>query len=95
MAKFTFKTEKQTGKYRAFYVPFHYIKLDGKEVGNIDHDAWRIRLMIYDEALKGTNCEWKWILLKHVPVSLEEAKAFLIKNQIAIESKYKLHKLEE
>lgn len=95
MAKFTFKTEKQTGKYRAFYNPWHYIKLDGKQVGYIDHETLRIRLMIYDDALRGTNCEWKWIQLKHVPVSLEEAKAFLIRNQTAIESKYKLHKLEE
>jgi len=95
MAKFTFKTEKQTGKYRAFYTPWHIIKLKGKQVGNIEDQSWRIRFMIYDDALKGTNCEWKWITLKYVPTSLDDAKAFLIRKQIAIESKFKLHKLEE
>jgi len=94
MAKFTFKTEKEKGRFSSFQNPTHHIKLEGKKVGNIDHDTWRIRLMIYDQDLIGTNCEWKWIKLAHISASLEEAKTFLLKVQTSIELKYKLHKSE-
>ena len=32
--KFTFKTVKPTGRYKAFEVNQNFIKLDGKKVGN-------------------------------------------------------------
>lgn len=95
MAKFTFKTEKQTGRYKSFFTPWHYIKLNGKQVGSIEHKSWRIRLMVYDEKLENTNCKWKWITLKKEPTSLQDAKDWLLNSQKTIEEKYKLHKLED
>jgi len=72
--KFTFKTNKPTGKYHSFFETFHYIKLNGLQVGSIDDKApHKIRLMVILED-GNPNCDWKWIKLKHESVSLQDAK---------------------
>ncbi len=46
-AKFTFKTEKPTGKWKSFSNSNHYIKLNGKEVGTIAHETpFRLSFMV-------------------------------------------------
>ena len=68
MSKFTFKTEKPNGKYRAFGTTFHYIKIKGRWVGNIS-DAYPhyISLQVIKDDINedgNANCEWKWITIK-------------------------------
>lgn len=94
MKKFTFKTEKGTGRYRAFYSDTHYIKLGGLECGEInDSSPHKIRFMVYktkEEADK-SNCKWKWITLKKESSSLLEAKEFIKANNDYIQSKFNIH----
>ncbi len=93
--KFTFKTEKSTGKWRAFYKPSHYIKRNKNEVGMIGAEApFRIRFMIVkDEKYNDNNpnCSWMWIVLKHESNSLEEAKKFVNDNFEEINKQYNLY----
>lgn len=96
---FTFKTERSTGRYAAFYPDSHYIKLKGKQVGTIgDKAPYKIRLMVYkaDKNEDGNpNCDWKWITLKKESESLNAAKEFLKSAYDSIVEKYKLHTLNE
>ncbi len=79
--KFTFKTEKATGRYRSFCLSEHIIKFKKKVVGNIEDKApYKIGLMVYKKDIKedgNPNCSWKWIWLIKESTSLDEAKAFL------------------
>lgn len=79
--KFTFKTEKPTGRYRSFYSPHHYIKLKGVMVGTIGHEhPHKIRLMVVKDDIAedgNPNCKWKWITLKVESESVMMAKAWL------------------
>ena len=94
--KFTFKTEKPTGRYSSFFPRTHYIKLNKKEVGLIVDITWDIRLMVYKSDILedgNPNCDWKWIKLKKESETLQEAKDFLNNNIDAILNKYKLKQL--
>ncbi len=96
--QFTFKTEKPTGKWKAFQSDQHYIKFKGKEVGEIGHEhPFTIRLMVIKDDInedKNTNCKWKWIKLSKKSESLMEAKDFLNNKIDSIMEKYNLHLFE-
>jgi hypothetical protein len=82
--KFTFKTEKSTGRYRTFHSDYHYVKLNKCVVGNIsDEEPFKIHLMVIKNDVMedgNKNCTWKWITLKKESSSLQEAKDFLNKH---------------
>lgn len=88
--KFTFKTEKSTGKYRSFYPDNHIIKLKKKECGLIcDDETHKIRLMV-----KRNEGGFRWIALAKESKTLQEAKDFLNEHADFILKKYELHFLE-
>lgn len=91
--KFTFKTEKPTGRYRSFFSESHDIKLKKMKVGSIVDITWQIRLMVLKDDINedgNPNCEWKWITLKKESASLQEAKDWLNVNFISLNQKYKI-----
>ena len=92
--KFTFKTDKPTGRYKSFFEAYHHIKLKGEDVGSINSkEPFSIRLMVMKKDIledKNPNCPWKWITLKAEFKSLDEAKEFLNKNFEAITTKWAL-----
>lgn len=96
--KFTFKTDKPTGRYRSFEKNYHHIKYNKVEVGYIDDiEPYRIRLqaMKTEEELeeKGddvSNRNWKWIVLARKNNSVKEAKEWLNENKDIIFAKYNL-----
>jgi hypothetical protein len=93
--KFTFRTEKPTGRYRSFGNDGHIIKIGKNEVGLIADESWKIRLMVVknDPMEDGNpNCSWKWITLEKESSSLQEAKDWLNANFDALNNKYKIHK---
>jgi len=96
--KFTFKTEKPTGRYKSFFTPSHYIKYKKNIVGSIDFNTpHRIRLMVIKNDINedgNPNCEWKWISLKKESETLEEAKEFLNENIKSIFTKHKIRQNE-
>ena len=93
--KFTFKTEKPTGRYRSFDLATHHVKLNKVECGLIsDEKPYKIKFqVIKDDINKDGNqkCEWKWITLKKESESLQEAKDFLNEKYEAIQQKYKIY----
>ena len=96
MAKFTFKTENPTGRYKAFNNSSHIIKLNNKEVGSIVDKTWEVRLMVYKDAPDSNpNCNWKWITLVKKLGSLEETKTWLNTVADQLISRYKLRTDEE
>ena len=92
--KFTFKTEKSTGRYRSFYPDTHHIKLNKIECGLIaDKKPYKIKLQVIKDDINkdgNTNCNWEWITLQKESETLEEAKNFLNENFEAINNKYKI-----
>ena len=87
--KFSFKTEKPTGKYRSFSPSYHYIKMNGVWVGEIsDSYPHKIRLMVADENSSGG---WCWIRLKKESESIADAKAWLNENYEAINKKFPIY----
>lgn len=93
--KFTFKTKKESGRYRSFYGDNHYVKLDGHQVGTInDKLPHKVRFAIEDENSK-KNCKWKWITLSKEHDSVNTAKIWLNENITGIINKFKLHKFED
>jgi hypothetical protein len=92
--KFTFKTEKPTGRYRSFFTEHHYVKLKKQTVGMIeDKEPHQIRLKVVKPDIMedgNANCDWKWITLKAQFKTVEEAKEFLNANFISINDKWKL-----
>ncbi len=89
--KFTFKTEMAKGKYRSFWPDQHYIKLDGKPVGNIADSEYKIRLMVFDD---NSDTEWHWITLAKHNSCLQDAKDFLNERFENITTKYRLRKAD-
>jgi hypothetical protein len=79
--KFTFKTEKPTGKHKSLYPDTHYIKLQGHEVGVISHAyPFEIRLKVVKKDINedsNPNCVWRWLTLARPSDSLVEAQAYL------------------
>lgn len=96
--KFTFKTEKPTGRYRSFYPSTHLIKLGGKVVGTIsDSSPYKIHLTVMktDKITDNNpNCEWKNITLKRESESLQGAKDWLNSVIDNILEAYDLHQEE-
>ena len=96
--KFTFKTEKSTGRYRSFYSDYHIIKLQKKQVGTILENPFRITLSIYKNDILedgNKNRVWRNINLKKEFSSLQDAKDWLNSNIDAIMSKWKLYQFED
>ena len=95
--KFTFKTERPTGKWKSFSATWYYIKLDGKEVGSIGEDKpHKIRLMVVKDDINSDgnpNCPWKWITLKKESETMDAAKEWLNNNIAEITTKWKLSPL--
>jgi hypothetical protein len=93
--KFTFKTEKSTGRYRGFFSDTHHIKLNKVKCGNIGDDKpFKIRLQVVKQDIMedgNKNCSWKWITLKKESETLEEAKKFLNDNFEAINKKFTIY----
>jgi len=97
--KFTFKTERSSGRYASFYPDSHQIKLEGHVVGSIgDMEPHKISLCIIKKDINedgNQNCPWKWITLKHKSKSLQEAKDFVNEYFGAITNRYNLYKFEK
>jgi len=93
MKKFTFKTNKPTGKFKSFRLPSHDILLNKIKVGSIDPMSFDIRFMVTKSDInedKNPNCTWKWIQLKQKSNSLDRAKEFILSYNDLIQEKYKL-----
>jgi hypothetical protein len=99
MANFTFKTNKPTGRFKAFDSDSIDIKYENAVVGSIEPEApHKIRLMVEktDEITDNNpNCSWKWIALKNEFESVDAAKEWLKANRDVILDSFTLHKLEE
>jgi hypothetical protein len=99
MKKFTFKTHKPTGKYKAFDNISIDIKYEKAVVGVIDSEIpYRVRLMVKKTGTltdNNPNCSWLWIVLKNEFENIDTAKLWLNVNKDLIFGLYKLHKLEE
>jgi len=99
MKKFTFKTEKSTGNYSAFFPNQNIIKLNKKQVGEIcDKIPYKIRFTVYKKNIledRNPNCEWKWITLKKESKTLNEAKQFIKENNDIIQNKYNLYLFDD
>jgi hypothetical protein len=95
--KFTFKTERPTGSWRAFGNNYNIIKFNKKEVGNIGHKKpFSINLMVIKEDImedSNPNCKWKWIELAEQSNTLQEAKDYLNSQADKIISTWKLYSL--
>lgn len=93
--KFTFKTEKSTGRYASFYSDHYHIKLNKVEVGYFSPDEpFKIHLQVVKKDIMedgNKNCPWKWITLKKESETLDEAKKFLNDNFEVINSKYQIY----
>lgn len=86
--KFTFKTNKPTGKWKAFQNANHEIKLGGRVCGLIEDELpHKIRFMkIKADIMEdgNHNCEWMWVKLKKEFPSLDEAKKWISENSETI-----------
>ena len=97
MKKFTFKTEKSTGRYAAFFADIHHIKLNKIQCGEItDGEGFRIRLQVIKKDIMedgNANCSWKWVTMKKISGSLQEAKDWLNSEEVraAIEKIYTIY----
>jgi hypothetical protein len=103
MKKFTFKTEKETGKFSSFFQPIHLIKLNRSIVGEISHPEGfhpihKISFMVMkdkNDLLKpnnNKNCNWKRIIFKAEFNSVDEAKQFIRDNNDKIQNQFNLVK---
>lgn len=82
--KFTFKTERATGRYGSFFPVQHYIKLKRNVVGRIDDKKpHKISLMVIKDDIMedgNPNCDWVWKKVNREFNSVEEAKIWLNDN---------------
>lgn len=89
--KFTFKTEKPTGRYRSFFSETYHIKLNKIEIGLISlkekhtDGPFKIRLMAIKNEKLGMddgnpNCKWMWIVIKREFETIDDAKIYLNEN---------------
>lgn len=92
--KFTFKTEKPTGRYRSFQSASHDIKLGGAWCGSIDDDPpHKVRFMkLKDDPMEdgNPNCAWKWVTLKKEFQSVADAKEWVRENSELIQRQIKI-----
>lgn len=96
--KFTFKTEKPTGKWKSFQSDHHFIKIGKKEVGTIDDlPPHKIRITVVKADInedKNPNCNWKWVTLAKKSESIQAAKEYLNTNIDIITARYSLKQLD-
>lgn len=82
--KFTFKTNKPTGKFAWVDKNSHYIKLDGISLGSIDDSfPHKIQFKVVKADINedgNPNCPWKWVRLKKENKDINEAKEWLNNN---------------
>lgn len=93
MKKFTFKTNKPTGRFRCFGTASHTIKYNKIDVGRIVDKEWKVKFMVVKSDILedgNPNCKWKWITLKKEFTSLDEAKIFLNDHVTEILAKFNL-----
>jgi hypothetical protein len=102
MKKFTFKTEKPTGRYSSFYKNDYHIKMNNQKCGNIysDNNGWYVSLLVYEKDLNedgNPNCEFMPIKFNKRLPSLEECKSWLNSEEVRkhIEENYKLYLLSD
>lgn len=94
--KFTVKTNKPTGKWRAFQNASHDIKLGGVVCGSIDDDApysvrfMKIKVDVMEDG--NPNCTWRWVKIKKDFSSVKEAKAWAIENSEMIQREINIFK---
>lgn len=81
--KFTFKKQIATGRYRSFEKDQTEIKLNKKMCGLIDeteNGKYRMSFMVLkDKPDNNPNCEWKWVRVKPLFNSEEEARQWVTK----------------
>lgn len=77
------------------------VKLNKKIVGLIHAPSWMSTTQEYSVSFTVkqndpniTNCEWKWVKLKHKTATLDEMKEWLKANVDEITSKLELHEIE-
>lgn len=93
--KFTFKSNKETGRFAHFFPTEYSIKLEGAKVGFFTDKNLRIYLSVIKDDImedKNPNCIFKNITLAYKGKDIQECKDFLNRNFKAIISKYNLHK---
>lgn len=94
--KFTVKTNKPTGKWRAFQNASHDIKFGGHVCGSIQDDSpHSVRFMVTKEDIMedgNQNCVWRWIKIKKEFSSVKDAKAWVIENSIIIQESINIFK---
>lgn len=88
--KVTFKKNKPY-KWDTFHIIT--IKIDGKRIGEIQVDRYRIviRMTIIKDDINSDgnpNCTWKWIQFKYNPTDEEDAKKWIISNMDVLLTKY-------
>lgn len=95
--KFTFKTEKATGKFRSFHSDSHTIKLNGIWCGKISEiatDKWEVRMMVQKddpETSANPNCTWKWVAFKKKHATLDDAKSWVRANNDVIQDRFTIY----
>lgn len=97
--KFTFKTERPTGKYKSFFDTYILIKLDGKIVGFFSGgESKTIGFhVVKDDILEDNNpnCVWMNKFIKKPSTDIQEVKEFLNNHFQEIINKFNLYKLED
>ena len=100
MAKFTFKKNQSTGRYRTFDPDSADIKLNKKVVGHIQAKGgsicgpWRISLAIKKECTENDPAPFKWITLKAEFDSIDAAKNKINESAEAIINKFNLYSFD-
>lgn len=96
--KFTFKTEKSTGRYRSFYPDSHYIKIKGVTVGMIEDKDWHkvsIKVLKDEERTDNNpNKDWMWVKLAREFESVAAAKTWLTENTDKLFRQFKIKTTE-
>ena len=106
---FTFKKHEKVGRYRSFQADNWDIKIKRKCVGSIsqirDTSAFpaapgtagklRIGFMVKKEVTKEEPAPFRWIRLKYLSDSIDEAKTFLQSHYDEILQKFDLYHMED
>ena len=86
MAKFTFKTEKSTGRYRSFYPDNYYVRLNKEDVGLITDDKpHKVKLKVVD------GDKFRWIVFKREFDTVSEARDWIRDNCDSILERHSIY----
>lgn len=93
----TFKKVKHTGRFRAFELEQHLIKVGGREVGYIIQERQGPGMFLVRLAVKCASdpAGFKWIQLQARYSTAEAAREELVKYWDIICKKYNLHQFEK